>query len=71
MALYTATKGLGVLAVSGKGSIAVGAQRAGADHTLRRLPVTILGNEGSAQWLALEAMHLASQWLDGAWSERP
>lgn len=71
VALYTATKGLGVLAVSGKGSIAVGRNAQGQITRSGGYPVTILGNEGSAQWLALEAMHLASQWLDGSVERTP
>lgn len=65
-ALYTATKGEGVLAVSGKGSIAVGRNAEGKITRSGGYPVTVLGNEGSAQWIALHAMHLASQWLDGS-----
>lgn len=65
IALYTTTRGLGIAAVSGKGSIVVGRNAAGEIARCGGYPISIHGDEGSAQWIALEALHLASRWLDG------
>lgn len=66
VALYTTTRGLGVLAVAAKGSIAVGRNARGEITRSGGYPLSVLGNEGSTQWIALSAMHLATQWLDGS-----
>lgn len=71
VALYTTTRGLGIVAVSGKGSIVVGRNARGEIARCGGYPITIRGDEGSAQWIALEAMHLASRWLDGSVGKSP
>lgn len=71
VALYTVTKGLGVLSVADRGSIAVGRNSQGKITRSGGYPITILGNEGSAQWIALNAMRHASLWLDGSMEKTP
>jgi Predicted N-acetylglucosamine kinase len=71
VALYATTRGLGVLAISDVGSIAVGRNLSGKITRSGGYPVTIFGNEGSGQWIALSAMRLASQWIDGSIDKTP
>lgn len=71
VALYATTGGVGIVAVSGKGSIVVGRNSAGRIARAGGYSITIRGDEGSAQWIALEAMHLASRWLDGSVERSP
>lgn len=71
VALYSTTKGLGVLSMAGKGSIAVGRNAQGQITRSGGYPLSVLGNEGSLQWIALAAMHLATQWLDGSVGKTP
>lgn len=66
VALHTTTQGVGMVAVAGKGSIVVGRNPEGLMVRCGGYPITIHGDEGSAQWIALEAMHWASRWLDGS-----
>jgi N-acetylglucosamine kinase-like BadF-type ATPase len=66
VALYATTQGLGVMAISGAGSIAVGRNKAGKITRSGGYPITIFGNEGSGQWIALSAMRQASMWIDGS-----
>ena len=66
VALYTTTGGLGILAVSGTGSIVVGRNGEGKVTRSGGYPVTIFGNEGSSQWIALTALNYASKWVDGS-----
>ncbi len=71
VALYTTTAGLGILAVSGTGSIVVGRNKAGKVSRSGGYPVTIFGNEGSSQWIALHALGHASKWVDGSVPSSP
>lgn len=64
-ALYGTTKGEGILTIADMGTICVGRRRDGTMTRSGGYPITVLGNEGSAQWIALSALHLAFQWLDG------
>lgn len=66
VAFYAATRGLGVLAISGTGSVAVGRNKQGKITRSGGYPLTIFGNEGSGQWIALRALHHASMWIDGS-----
>lgn len=69
VALYATTKGLGVMAISDLGSIAVGRNASGSITRSGGYPISIFGNEGSGQWIALSAMRQASRWLDGSMPE--
>jgi len=71
VALYSTTAGLGILAVSGTGSIVVGRNKQGKVTRSGGYPVTIFGNEGSSQWIALYALHHASMWVDGSVPSSP
>lgn len=66
VALYTTTRGCGIVAVSGRGSIVVGRNENGEFARSGGYPISVRGDEGSAQWIALEAMHMATRWLDGS-----
>jgi N-acetylglucosamine kinase-like BadF-type ATPase len=66
VALYAATKGEGVLTISGTGSIVIGRTRDGRVTRSGGYPTTIFGDEGSSRWIALQALHYASQWIDGS-----
>ncbi len=66
VALYAATKGEGVLAISGTGSIAIGRNAKGRVTRSGGYPTTIFGDEGSSRWISLQALHHASQWIDGS-----
>ncbi|SFM47364.1 BadF-type ATPase [Paenibacillus sp. 1_12] len=64
VALYGATGGVGVVAISSAGSIVVGRNKAGKITRSGGYPLTIMGNEGSAQWLAVRALKHMSKWVD-------
>lgn len=66
LALYSATKGVGVQAISGTGSIAVGRNAKGVITRSGGYPTTIFGNEGSSQWIAHYALNYTSKYLDGS-----
>jgi N-acetylglucosamine kinase-like BadF-type ATPase len=66
VALYAATKGEGVLAISGTGSIVIGRTKDGRVTRSGGYPTTIFGDEGSSRWIALQALHYVSQWIDGS-----
>lgn len=66
IALYATTKGVGVLAISGTGSIAVGRNESGQITRSGGYISTILSNEGSGEWIAKEALHYLSKWIDGS-----
>jgi N-acetylglucosamine kinase-like BadF-type ATPase len=66
VALYAATKGEGVLAISGTGSIVIGRTGDGRVTRSGGYPTTIFGDEGSSRWIAQQALHYASQWVDGS-----
>lgn len=66
IALYATTKGVGVLAISGTGSIAVGRNAAGQTTRSGGYISTIFSNEGSGEWIAKQALHYLSKWLDGS-----
>ena len=70
-ALYAATKGIGILAISGTGSIAMGRSSDGKVTRSGGYPTTILGDEGSSRWIVLQAMHYTSQWIDGSVPKGP
>ena len=64
LALYSATKGVGIQAISGTGSIVVGRNAEGMVTRSGGYPATIFGNEGSSQWIAYNALNYASKYLD-------
>ena len=64
IALYATTKGLGVLTISGTGSIVIGRNQAGKVTRSGGYPVTIFGDEGSGNWIGLMALRHASRWID-------
>lgn len=71
VALYATTKGVGVLSISGTGSIAVGRNAAGKVTRSGGYPSAIFGNEGSSQWIAFCALNYASKWVDGSVETSP
>ena len=71
IALYATTKGVGVLSISGTGSIAVGRNAEGKVTRSGGYPSTIFGNEGSSQWIAFWALNYASKWVDGSVESSP
>jgi N-acetylglucosamine kinase-like BadF-type ATPase len=71
VALYATTKGVGVLSISGTGSIAVGRNAKGRVTRSGGYPSTIFGNEGSSQWIAFWALNYASKWVDGSVESSP
>lgn len=71
VALYAATKGIGIISISGTGSIVVGRNKEGKVTRSGGYPCTIFGNEGSSQWIALNALRYASQWVDGTVGDSP
>jgi len=64
VALYGATGGIGVVAISSSGSIVVGRNESGKITRSGGYPLSIMGNEGSAQWLAVMALKHMSKWVD-------
>lgn len=66
VALYATTRGVGILAISGTGSIVVGRNEKGDITRSGGYPSIIFGNEGSSQWIALYALNHASKWIDGS-----
>jgi len=71
VALYSTTKGVGIQAISGTGSIVVGRNEKGKVARSGGYPSIIFGNEGSSQWIALRALHYASKYLDGCVEPSP
>lgn len=65
VALYSATKGVGIQAISGTGSVVVGRNQNGEVARAGGYPSIIFGNEGSSQWIAHSALNYASKYLDG------
>jgi N-acetylglucosamine kinase-like BadF-type ATPase len=66
VALYSTTKGVGIQAISGTGSIVVGRNEKGAFTRSGGYPSIMFGNEGSSQWIALYALNYASKYIDGS-----
>ena len=64
VALYGATGGVGVVAISSAGSIVVGRNKAGKIARSGGYPLTIMSNEGSAQWIGIMALKHMSDWVD-------
>lgn len=71
VALYATTKGIGVLSISGTGSIVVGRNTEGKVGRTGGYPSSIWGNEGSSQWIALSALYYASKWVDESVGDSP
>ena len=65
VALYSCTRGVGIQAISGTGSIVVGRNEKGEVARAGGYPSIIFGNEGSSQWIAHNALNYASKYLDG------
>jgi len=66
VALYSTTKGVGIQAISGTGSIVVGRNAKGETTRSGGYPSIIYGNEGSGQWIAHYALNYVSKYLDGS-----
>lgn len=64
VALYAATKGTGMLAICGTGSIVVGRSRDGKITRSGGHPITIMGEEGSGRWLSAMALNHMAKWVD-------
>ncbi len=66
VALFSTTKGVGIQAISGTGSIIIGRNEKGEVARAGGYPSIIYGNEGSSQWIAHYALNYASKYLDGS-----
>jgi N-acetylglucosamine kinase-like BadF-type ATPase len=64
VALYAATRGIGLVAISGTGSIVVGRNARGKTTRSGGYSSAIMGNEGSSRWIAIMALRHMSQWVD-------
>lgn len=64
VALYAATKGLGMVAISGTGSIVVGRNAEGKTTRSGGHSITIMGEEGSSRWISIMALRHMSKWVD-------
>lgn len=64
VALYAATKGVGLLAISGTGSIVVGRNAEGKVTRSGGYSISIMGDEGSSRWIALKALNHMYKWVD-------
>jgi len=71
VALYSTTKGVGIQAISGTGSIVVGRNAKGEVTRSGGYPSIIFGNEGSSQWIALYTLNHVSKYLDGSAETSP
>ncbi|MDR1570344.1 MAG: hypothetical protein LBS72_07650 [Oscillospiraceae bacterium] len=71
MALYAATKGVGVLAISGTGSIVVGRNAKGKVTRSGGYSITINGDEGSSRWMSVMALNHMSKWVDESVPKTP
>lgn len=71
VALYSSTKGVGIQAISGTGSVIVGRNQKGEVARAGGYPSIIFGNEGSSQWIAHNALNYASKYLDGGLESSP
>lgn len=65
VALYAVTGGVGVVVISGTGSIAFGRSSKGNIHRCGGWPPCIFGDEGSGVWMNLKALEYMSHVLDG------
>lgn len=64
VALYAATKGVGLLAISGTGSIVVGRNKSGKITRSGGYSISIMGDEGSSRWISIMAFNHMSKWVD-------
>lgn len=64
VAMYAATKGVGLLTIAGTGSITVGRNAAGTVTRSGGYPLTVLGESGAGSWLTVRVYHHMSRWLD-------
>ena len=64
VALHAVTKGVGLVAISGTGSIVVGRNEAGKMTRSGGYAITIMGNEGSGTWISVMALNYMSKWVD-------
>ena len=65
VAHFAATGGVGVLVISGTGSIAYGRNYRGETARSGGWPLCIFGDEGSGAWIGGQALHHLSLWFDG------
>ncbi|MDR1531182.1 MAG: hypothetical protein LBS62_03195 [Clostridiales bacterium] len=66
VALYEATGGVGMLAISDAGSIVVGRNKEGVTTRSGGYGLTIMSDEGSGRWLSIMALNHMSKWVDGS-----
>ena len=71
VALYGATKGVGISAISGTGSVVSGRNASGMVTRSGGHSTRIFGDEGSSRWMALWAMNYMSQRVDGSVPSSP
>ena len=71
VALYGATKGVGVSAISGTGSVVYGRNAEGRVTRSGGHSTRIFGDEGSSRWMALWALNYVSKWVDGSVASSP
>jgi N-acetylglucosamine kinase-like BadF-type ATPase len=64
VALYAATRGIGLVAICGTGSIVVGRNAQGKITRSGGYSTAIMGNEGSSLWISLMALNHMSKWVD-------
>ena len=66
---YAVTGGVGVLVISGTGSIAYGKNAAGESARVGGWVFTIMSDEGSGSYISRQALHYFSRYLDGCVEE--
>ncbi len=71
LAHYTVTGGQGVLVISGTGSIAFGRTKNGTTARVGGWLFSILGDEGSGNWMGKMALRHLARWFDGTVPEGP
>ncbi len=71
LAHYAVTGGVGVLVISGTGSIAFGRNKAGETGRLGGWLFSIMAEEGSGNWLARRSLRHLAAWMDGVVPDGP
>lgn len=64
VALVAATGGVGMLAISGTGSVVVGRNARGKVTRSGGYPISIMGEEGSGRWISVMVLKHMSKWID-------
>lgn len=71
IAHYAVVGGIGILVISGTGSIAFGVNRKGESRKVGGWPLSIMGEEGSGTWVTRKAIRYVADCYDGVSSETP